>query len=139
MYLGEFPLIFFNMFLDPVCLLLFEILLQFFGSSIQFDLPPCILHWICAFDFTHNLRNAHFMGELLLYWPSQFFTHFGNRCQWGRDLEGLRELVFCSLASMLFVVQGCLIHYINPRKRDCHQLPKWGRLKGHVLPYLWFW
>ena len=34
MYLGEFPLIFFNIFLDPVCLLLFEFLLQSFVSSI---------------------------------------------------------------------------------------------------------
>ena len=36
----------------------------------QHDLPPCILHWICAFYFTHSMRNAHFMGELLLYWAS---------------------------------------------------------------------
>ena len=26
------------------------------------------------------------------------------------------------------------IPYINPLKRDCHQLPKWGRLKVHGSP-----
>jgi hypothetical protein len=28
------------------------------------------------------------MEELSLYWPSKFFTHFGNWCQWGISLEG---------------------------------------------------
>jgi hypothetical protein len=39
---------------------------------------------------------------------------------------------------LLFVLHGCLIHYINPRKRDCHQLPKWGRLKVHGAPMCGF-
>jgi hypothetical protein len=40
------------------------------------------------------LRNAHLMEELPQYWPSKFFAHFGNWCQWGRSFEGLRELVY---------------------------------------------
>ena len=56
--------------------------------------PPSIRHWICAFDSTRIMRNAHLMEELSLYWPSKFFTHFGNWCQWGRSFEGLRELAF---------------------------------------------
>ena len=57
--------------------------------------PPSIRQWISSFDFTHIMRNAHIMEELSLYWPSRFFAHFGNRCKWGRSLEGLRELVSC--------------------------------------------
>jgi hypothetical protein len=40
------------------------------------------------------LRNAHLMEELPQYWPSKFFAHFGNWCQWGRSFEGSRELVY---------------------------------------------
>ena len=54
-------------------------------------IPSSIRHWICAFDFTHIMRNAHLGEELTLYWLSEFFTHFGTCCQWGRSLEGLRE------------------------------------------------
>ena len=53
--------------------------------------PSSIHHWICALDSTQIMRSAHFGEELTLYWPSKFFTHFDNRCQWGRSLEGLRE------------------------------------------------
>jgi hypothetical protein len=33
-------------------------------------------------------RNSYYIGLL------NSFFHFGNRCQWGRSLEGLREIVF---------------------------------------------
>ena len=59
--------------------------------------PPSIRQWIHAFDSTHIMRNAHILEELSLYWPLRVFTHFGNRCQWGRSLEGSRELVLCFL------------------------------------------
>ena len=55
--------------------------------------PPSIHRWIRAFDFTHIMRNAHLGEELVLYWPSKFLVHFGTCCQWGRSLEGLREMV----------------------------------------------
>ena len=32
------------------------------------------------------------------------------------------------------IVDMLCIPYINPLKRDCHQLPKWGRLKVHGSP-----
>ena len=67
---------------------LFDILLQSLDPQYSLISFPTIRYWICAFDFTHIMRNAHIMGELLLYWPSKFSSHFGNRCQWGRDLEG---------------------------------------------------
>jgi hypothetical protein len=55
--------------------------------------PPSICRWIRAFDSTHILRNAHLREELMVYWPSKFVAHFGTCCQWGRSLEGLREMV----------------------------------------------
>ena len=67
-------------FLDPFWLVtsFVEVSFNFFilqsldplYSLISF---PTIRHWICVFYFTHIMRNAHFMGELLLYWPSKFF------------------------------------------------------------------
>ena len=33
--------------------------------------PLLIHHWICLFDSTHILRNAHLFEELILYWPSK--------------------------------------------------------------------
>ena len=56
-------------------------------------IPSSIRHWICVFDSTHILRNAHLREELMVYWPSKFVAHFGTCCQWGRSLEGLREMV----------------------------------------------
>ena len=106
-----------------------------------------IHHWICAFDFTHILRNAHIFRNSYYIGLLNISSHFGNRCQWGRSLEGLRYLGFMILLHLplmhlhpfLFVLQGCFIHYINPLKKDCHQLPKWGRLKVHGCPHVWFW
>ena len=123
------------------------------------------------------------MEELSLYWPSRFFAHFGNGCQWGRSLEGLREFGLMLLALCLSIVHSCfasccfaqlniqkkihqalianicneiqvhshmhilwgsLLYVFNlfyslhslfkPSQSDCHQLPKWGRLKEHVPP-----
>ena len=92
------------------------------------------------------MRNANFMGELLLYWPSKIFLPFRQWMPMGERFRGFKRIwVLCfgfvlkhfsyhALASMLIALCGCLIHYINPRKRDCHQLPKWGRLKVHGAP-----
>ena len=142
-------------------------------------LPSSIHHWICAFDSTQIMRSAHLGEELILYWPSKVFTHFGTCCQWGRSLEGLREFGLC----LCFVLKHvpflhciwllCIVEYLEetplgfecqcmqwnssslthayimgefalciqlvcyfnslykPSQRDCHQLPKWGRLKKH--------
>ena len=106
----------------PFCNLLILNMVWFPLISVKRDCKPSL--W----------RNSYYNGSL------NFSSHFGNRCQWGRSLEGLREFRFyafvafafkCALHSCLFVMQGCSIRYINPLKRDCHQLPKWGRLKVH--------
>ena len=89
------------------CLLLFSLCLRDISSLCNLwilnivCLPPSIYHWICVFHCTHILRNTQFMEEHILYWPSKFFSHFGNRCQWGRNLEGLRD--FGSIALILFL------------------------------------
>jgi hypothetical protein len=54
--------------------------------------PPHIHTWISAYDFTHSMINAHFGEELIPYLSLNFFIHFGICCQWGRCLEGLREM-----------------------------------------------
>ena len=113
-YLGEFPLDFENTFLDPLigyffCRSIFQVdfLLQYLDPQYSLISFPTIRHWICAFDFTHIMRNAHILGELLLYWPSKFFSsHFGNQCQWGRSLEGL-GIWFYALVSFLSICLSC--------------------------------
>jgi len=113
-------------------------------------LPPFAYHWVCVLYSTHILRNTHFMEEHILCWTSKHFAHFGNRCQWGRSLESFvekfRELflhalvlflsicITCSCIISCCFAWWCLIPYINSLESDCHQLPKWGRLKEHVLP-----
>ena len=62
------------------------ILLQSLGLNIV-CLPPSIGNWICVLHSTLLLRNTQFMEEHLLFWPSKLFTHFGNRCQWGRSFR----------------------------------------------------
>ena len=54
--------------------------------------PPNILHWICAFDFTHILRNSHFMEELILYWPSKFFLPFRQSMPMGEKFRGFKGI-----------------------------------------------
>ena len=99
----------FDCLLHLLKLLDFVIFLQSLILSIVWFLPN-IRHWIRAFDSTQIMRNAHAMEELSLYWPSKFFTHFGNWCQWGRSLEGLREFgyVFALCLSMcLYCIASC--------------------------------
>ena len=61
-------------------------------------LPPNIFIWISAYVSTPFMRNAHFGEEFSLCWLFKLFIHFGTLCQWGRSLEGLREMVlFLSL------------------------------------------
>ena len=42
--------------------------------------PPNIYLWICVLPSTHNMRHAQIKEELILYWPSRFFFHFGTCC-----------------------------------------------------------
>ena len=60
-------------------------------------------------------RKSHYIG--LLAFP----THFGgNRCQWGRSFEGLRELGFMLLGFVLkhlpfvyCILLLCMVEYIE--------------------------
>ena len=90
----------------------------------------------------------------IFYWLPKLFAHFVNRCQWGRSSRefcgeikrvisslSLHALVLflsicitCSCIISCCFAWWCLIPYINSLESDCHQLPKWGRLKEHVLP-----
>jgi hypothetical protein len=67
------------------------------------------------------LRNANLMEELPQYWPSKFFAHFGNWCQWGRSFEGLRELVYAlgfvlkhlSLMPFMLCILSCCFAWLS--------------------------
>ena len=94
-------------------------------------------NWICAFDSTHNMRNAQIKKELILYWPSRFFFHFGTCCQWGRSLEGLGEVGwFLSFMLIYFwcaySLHGCVYKGNSTKLFPVHIL--WGSL----LYILWF-
>ena len=77
----------------------------------------------------------------MLHWLSKFFRPLvGNRCQWGRSLEGLVwggsyfgfVLKYSPSCSCIFALHDLLNSLYKPSWCDCHQLPKWGRLKVHV-------
>ena len=62
--------------------------------------PLTIRQWICAFDFTHILRNAHFMEDLILYRLSKFFFPFRQSMPMGekfRGFKGIWVLCFCCI------------------------------------------
>ena len=125
------------------------ILLQSLGLNIV-CLPPSIYHWICVLHSTLFLRDTQFMEEHSLYWPSKLFTHFGNRCQWGRSFRefcgevfrvfSLLWFWFLSICIPFSCIIGCCTAWwcitpcINSLESDCRQLPKWGRLKEHAVP-----
>jgi hypothetical protein len=81
----------FDCFLLPLKFVLLVIYLQSVILNMVWA-PPHIHIWIRAYDFTHSMRNAHFGEELVPYLSLNFFIHFGIYCQWGRSLEGLREM-----------------------------------------------
>ena len=92
-----------------------------------------VRNWICAFDSTHNMRNAQIKEELILYWSSRFFLHFGTCCQWGRSLEGLGEVGWFM---HIYICCGCCMDvYIEetPPSSSMHIL--WGSL----LYIVWFY
>ena len=97
----------------------------------------------CALVFTHFMRIAHIMEKLSLYGPSKIFPLIlAMDANGGEVLEGLRERGRSCCALSLFLKHSpsciCILPYINPLKWDCHQLPKWGRLKEHGAPMCGF-
>ena len=100
-YLGEFPLDFENTFSDPLigyffCRSIFQVdfLLQYLDP--QYSLIS--LH-LFVIGYVHLISLI--LWEMHTLWGSSYYigllnfcSHFGNRCQWGRSLEGLREFDF---------------------------------------------
>ena len=74
-----------------------DFLLQYLDPQYSLISFPTIRYWICAFDFTHIMRNAHIMGELLLYWPSKFFLPFRQSMPMGERSRGFKEYEFVVL------------------------------------------
>ena len=148
-------------------LLIAWLLVSLFVMSLWHIIPLAILvpqyswssskyyRWICVLHSTLLLRNTQFMEEHNLYWPSMLFAHFGNRCQWGRSFREFCGEVFRVFSLLWFwflsicipfscivgccIAWWCIIPCINSLESDCHQLPKWGRLKEHAVPHVWFW
>jgi len=60
-------------------------------SFIYLSLYMCM----CLHLFLLDMHTV--LEELTLYWPSKFFAHFGNGCQWGRSFEGLKGIGFYAL------------------------------------------
>ena len=56
--------------------------------------PLTIHQWICAFDSTHILRNAHLFEEIMLNWPSKFFLPFQQSMPMGKKFRGFKEIWF---------------------------------------------
>ena len=125
------------------------ILLQSFGLSIV-CLPPSIYHWICVLHSTlfwevHNLwRNTIYIG-LLSFSPILAIDANGGEVSESfvekfRELSHLALVLFLSIFISFACTIGCciawwcIIPYINSLESDCHQLPKWGRLKEHAVP-----
>ena len=92
------------------------------------------LHLISLISWEmHTLwRNSYYIGLL------NFSSHFGNRYQWGRSLESLREFGFYAFVAFAFntlaSLQGCFIHYINPLKKGLSSITKMGEIESAWLP-----
>ena len=79
----------------------FVFLLQSLDPQYSLISFPTIRHWIRAFDFTHIMRNAPTMGELLLYWSSKFFLPFRQSMPMGEKFRGFKGIWFYALISFL--------------------------------------
>ena len=68
-----------------------------------------VRNWICAFDSTHNMRNAQIKEELILYWSSRFFSPFWHLLPMGEKFRGFRwsRLVHAYL-HLLWLLHGCV-------------------------------
>ena len=103
-------LLIFRTFLDPFdCLLpslkylLFDILLQ--SLDPQYSLISLHLFFT---GYVHLISLI--LWEMHTLWGSSYYigllkfsSHSGNRCQWGRSLEGLRKCWFYALVSFLSI------------------------------------
>ena len=84
------------------CLFLDSWLLGFSCNLfLQFLNPQCSLISLLIFINGYVHLNSLILWEMHKLWGSSYYidllafsSHFGNRCQWGRSLEGLREFGF---------------------------------------------
>ena len=70
-------------------------------NIVWFPLP--IRHWICALDFTHILRNAHLMEELILYWLSKILLSFRQWIPMGEKFRGFKGIWFYAFVWFLTI------------------------------------
>ena len=85
----------------------FVFLLQSLDPQYSLISFPTIRYWICAFDFTHIMRNTHTMGELFLYWPSTFFLPFRQSMPMGEKFRGFKGIWCYALVSFLSICLSC--------------------------------
>ena len=97
-----------------------------------------VRNWICAFDSTHNMRNAQIKEEPILYWLSRFFFHFGTCCQWGRSLEGLGEVGWFLSFLLIYFCCACSLHGCVYRGNSTKLFPV-HILWGSLLYIVWFY
>ena len=81
----------------------FDFLLQSLDPQYSLISFPIIRHWIRASNFTHIMRNAHIMGELLLYWPSKFFLPFRQSMPMGEKFRGFKGIWFYAFVWFLSI------------------------------------
>ena len=126
-----------------------------------------VLSYLQSFDPQYSLIFLHLFvigyvhlislisWEMQTLWGSPYYigllnlsAHFWQWMPMGERFRGFKGIWFYALVSFLSICLSCscilacsiawIIHYINPHKRDCHQLPKWGRLKVHGAPMCGF-
>ena len=87
----------------------------FFDCLLQLLMPLHCLFFICNLWILNIVwfppnnflgysmwGNSHYIGLLTL------FTHFGNRCQWGRSFRGFKVIWFCAWSFVLKHSPSCL-------------------------------
>jgi hypothetical protein len=83
--------------------------MQWYAGSPQYSLVSFIYLslYMCMCLHLFFLDMHTILEELTLYWPSKFFAHFGNGCQWGRSFEDLKGIGFYALVLFLSICLAC--------------------------------
>ena len=82
------------------------------------------------------------MVELILYWLSKFLFPFRQSMPMGEKFRGFKGTWFYAFVAFalmhlhpcLFVLQGWLIHYINPLKKGLSSIMKRGEIESAWSP-----
>ena len=62
---------------------------------------------MCIWFHSHYEKCTPYGETLTILTSLDFCTHFGNGCQWGRSLEGLRKLGFMLISLCLSICLSC--------------------------------